>query len=97
MQDKNGKPLVPLPPVTVITVKVPLDEATREFYDAVERESAARVYEFFLRGADPANVSRKPGNRERFLIRSQMPIGVNVLSMLTRLRYANMWTISGPC
>ena len=57
MQDKNGQPLVPLPPVTVITVKVPLDEATREFYDAVERESAARVNEFFSRGADPANVS----------------------------------------
>ena len=57
MLDKNGQPLVPLPPVTVITVKVPLDVATREFYDAVERESAARVNEFFLRGADPANVS----------------------------------------
>lgn len=57
MQDKNGQPLVPLPPVTVINVKVPLDVATREFYDAVERESAARVNEFFLRGADPANVS----------------------------------------
>ena len=58
MQDKDGQRLVPLPPVTVITVKVPLDEATREFYDAVECESAARVNEFFLRGADPANVSR---------------------------------------
>ena len=58
MRDKDGQPLVPLPPVTIITVKIPLDEATREFYDAVERESAARVHEFFLRGADPANVSR---------------------------------------
>lgn len=58
MQDKNGQPLVPLPPVTVITVKVPLDEATREFYDAVERESAARVNEFFLRGTGLADVSR---------------------------------------
>lgn len=58
MQDKNGQPLVPLPPVTVITVKVSLDGATREFYDAVERESAARVNEFFLRGKDFANVSR---------------------------------------
>lgn len=61
MLDKNGERLVPLPPVTVITVKVPLDEGTREFYDAVERESAARVTEFFLRGADPANVSHKQG------------------------------------
>jgi SWI/SNF-related matrix-associated actin-dependent regulator of chromatin subfamily A3 len=57
MQDKNGQPIVPLPPVTVITVKVPLDGATRELYDAVQCESAARVNEFFLRGADPANVS----------------------------------------
>jgi SWI/SNF-related matrix-associated actin-dependent regulator of chromatin subfamily A3 len=61
MQNKNGQPLVPLPPVTVITVKVPLDVVTREFYDAVERESAARVNEFFLRGADPYNVSRIEG------------------------------------
>jgi SWI/SNF-related matrix-associated actin-dependent regulator of chromatin subfamily A3 len=61
MQDKTGKPLIPLPPVTVITVKVPLDEATREFYDAVEQESAARVNEFFLRGADPANVNHIQG------------------------------------
>jgi len=58
MQNKNGEPLVPLPPVTDITVRVSLDKATHEFYDAVERESAARVSEFFLRGADPANVSR---------------------------------------
>ena len=61
MQDKNGKPIVPLPPVTVITVKVPLDDATREFYDTVERESAARVNEFFLRGADSASVSPRQG------------------------------------
>lgn len=61
MQDKDGRPLVPLPPVNVVTVKVPLDETTREFYDAIERESAARVHEFFLRGADPANVSRTKG------------------------------------
>jgi len=66
MQDKDGRPLVPLPPVNVITVKVPLDEATREFYDAIERESAARVHEFFLRGADPANVSRTPGAERNY-------------------------------
>jgi hypothetical protein len=71
MQDKDGQPLVPLPPVTIITVQVPLDEQTREFYDAVEHESAARVHEFFLRGADPAHVSHiDRRGRERFLIRS---------------------------
>lgn len=70
MQDKNGKALVPLPPVTFNVIPVKLDEKTREFYDTVEEESRALIQDYLARGA----------NRE------DMPTGVNVLSMLTRLR-----------
>ncbi|KAG8837816.1 hypothetical protein FRC18_007854 [Serendipita sp. 400] len=70
MQDKDGKALVPLPPVTFHVVPIQLDEETREFYEAVEEEARGLVQEFVGRGG----------------IRSEMPTGVNVLSMLTRLR-----------
>ncbi|KZO90728.1 hypothetical protein CALVIDRAFT_568793 [Calocera viscosa TUFC12733] len=61
MQDENGKPLVPLPPVEVVVVRVTLDDSTREVYDAIEAESRRRLDEYVTgRAADtiaaPANV-----------------------------------------
>lgn len=70
MQDKEGKALVPLPPVVINVVRVQLDDATRELYDAVESESRDLVHTFYANG----------GHRD------ELPVGVNVLSMLTRLR-----------
>ncbi|KAG8811117.1 hypothetical protein FRC17_002624 [Serendipita sp. 399] len=70
MQDKDGKALVPLPPVTFHVVPIQLDEKTRDFYDAVEEEARGLVQEFVDRGG----------------VRTEAPIGANVLSMLTRLR-----------
>ncbi|PVF99077.1 hypothetical protein CPB86DRAFT_784078 [Serendipita vermifera] len=70
MQDKDGKALVPLPPVTFNVVKVQLDDETRNFYDLVESQVRTLVQEYVTHGGRD----------------DQMPPGVNVLSMLTRLR-----------
>ncbi|EJU03956.1 hypothetical protein DACRYDRAFT_87309 [Dacryopinax primogenitus] len=45
MQDENGKPLVPVPPVEMIVVRVTLDDETRKVYDAIEAESRRRFDE----------------------------------------------------
>lgn len=51
MRDKKGQPLVQLPPVEIITVKVQLDEEARVFYDAVEAEARQRVEEYMRTAA----------------------------------------------
>ncbi|KAG8935555.1 hypothetical protein FRC02_007699 [Tulasnella sp. 418] len=74
MQDRDGKPLVPLPPVDVTIVRVTLSEKEKELYDTVFAETQKRFAEFVrtnsVRGGAPV----------------QAPMAVNVLSMLTRLR-----------
>ena len=59
MHDHDGKPLVPLPPVEVVVVKVELDAETREFYNAVEEQSRLRVAEL-VAGASTDAVSPLP-------------------------------------
>jgi SWI/SNF-related matrix-associated actin-dependent regulator of chromatin subfamily A3 len=46
MQDETGKPLVPLPPVEMIVVRVTLDDETRKTYNAIEAESRRRFNEY---------------------------------------------------
>jgi len=60
MQDKNGKPLIPLPPVVVNIVRVQLDEKTREIYDAVESESRELVHNFYANGGHRDDVHLLP-------------------------------------
>lgn len=50
MQDKDGNALVPLPPVVINVVRVQLDDATREIYDAIEQESRYLVQNFYANG-----------------------------------------------
>ena len=56
MQDKDGNALVPLPPVVINVVRVQLDEATREVYNAVERESRQLVQTFYANGGHREDV-----------------------------------------
>ncbi|KZT56200.1 hypothetical protein CALCODRAFT_497639 [Calocera cornea HHB12733] len=61
MQDEHGNPLVPLPPVEVVIVRVTLDDQTRKVYDAIEAESRRRFSEYLTGSnadpvAAPANV-----------------------------------------
>ncbi|KZT67187.1 hypothetical protein DAEQUDRAFT_407067 [Daedalea quercina L-15889] len=43
MQDKDGKPLVPLPPVDITVMPVTITGKARELYDAVEELSSDRI------------------------------------------------------
>ncbi|KAI0633366.1 SNF2 family N-terminal domain-containing protein [Trametes polyzona] len=70
MQDKDGKPLVPLPPVEVTIVPVTLPPKARELYDAVEQLSKERV----------GNLLQRHGSMNAAAVQS------NVLSLLTRMR-----------
>jgi SWI/SNF-related matrix-associated actin-dependent regulator of chromatin subfamily A3 len=46
MQDKFGKPLVPLPPVDITVIPVPLGDEARALYDAIGSVSQQRVEKF---------------------------------------------------
>ncbi|KAG2362277.1 SNF2 family N-terminal domain-containing protein [Suillus spraguei] len=46
MQDKFGKPLVPLPPVDITVIPVPLGDEARALYDAIRSVSQQRVDKF---------------------------------------------------
>ncbi|KAI0675019.1 SNF2 family N-terminal domain-containing protein [Trametes maxima] len=70
MQDKDGKPLVPLPPVEITVVPVTLTAEARELYDAVEQLSKERV----------GNLLQRHGSIHAAAVQS------NVLSLLTRMR-----------
>ncbi|OJT07139.1 Helicase-like transcription factor [Trametes pubescens] len=70
MQDKDGKPLVPLPPVEMTVVPVALTPKAREMYDAVEELSKQRV----------GNLLAQHGTMHAAAVQS------NVLSLLTRMR-----------
>ncbi|EDR08813.1 SNF2 superfamily protein, partial [Laccaria bicolor S238N-H82] len=52
MQDANGLPLIPLPPVEMIKVPVALNEEARRLYDEVQRVSQQRFENFINRGAN---------------------------------------------
>ncbi|KAG1766956.1 SNF2 family N-terminal domain-containing protein [Suillus occidentalis] len=74
MQDKFGKPLVPLPPVVttvvdITVIPVPLGDEARALYDAIGSVSQQRVEKF---------MNQQGGMTTAFT--------TNVLSMLTRLR-----------
>ncbi|KAI9067101.1 hypothetical protein FKP32DRAFT_1588914 [Trametes sanguinea] len=70
MQDKDGKPLVPLPPVEMTVMRVTLSPRERELYDAVEQLSKQRV----------GNLIQQHGSINAAAVQS------NVLSLLTRMR-----------
>ncbi|KAI0344734.1 hypothetical protein BDW22DRAFT_1354880 [Trametopsis cervina] len=70
MQDKDGNPLIPLPPVDHTVVPVTLTAEARELYNAVESMSLERV----------DNLLSRHGSASSAAVQS------NVLSMLTRLR-----------
>ncbi|KAI0334969.1 hypothetical protein GY45DRAFT_967409 [Cubamyces sp. BRFM 1775] len=70
MQDKDGKALVPLPPVDVTIIPVTLPPKARELYDAVEQLSKERV----------GNLIQRHGSINAAAVQS------NVLSLLTRMR-----------
>ncbi|KAH8108075.1 SNF2 family N-terminal domain-containing protein [Cristinia sonorae] len=70
MQDSEGKPLVPLPPVEITLVPVTLDPKARELYDAIEELSQQRF----------DNLVSRHGGVGSAAVQS------NVLSMLTRMR-----------
>ncbi|KAI0779816.1 SNF2 family N-terminal domain-containing protein [Fomes fomentarius] len=70
MQDKDGNPLVPLPPVDMTIVPVTLTPQARELYDAVEKLSQERL----------GNLLRQHGSINAAAVQS------NVLSLLTRMR-----------
>ncbi|KAG8948964.1 hypothetical protein FRC04_009165 [Tulasnella sp. 424] len=74
MRDKDGKPLVPLPPVEVTVVRVALNDQERRLYDDIFHESQRRFEDFLGAG----NATHQPAG--------DMPMAANVLSMLTRLR-----------
>ncbi|KAG8950608.1 hypothetical protein FRC00_007611 [Tulasnella sp. 408] len=74
MRDKEGKPLVPLPPVEVTVVRVTLNDEERNLYDDIFHESQRRFEDFLGAGAT------------MHLPAGDMPMAANVLSMLTRLR-----------
>ncbi|KAG1890243.1 SNF2 family N-terminal domain-containing protein [Suillus subluteus] len=46
MQDRFGKPLVPLPPVDITVIPVPLGDEARALYDAIGSVSQQRVEKF---------------------------------------------------
>ncbi|KAG2129835.1 SNF2 family N-terminal domain-containing protein [Suillus bovinus] len=46
MQDKSGKPLVPLPPVDMTVIPVPLGDEARALYDAIGSVSQQRVEKY---------------------------------------------------
>ncbi|KXN85344.1 Putative SWI/SNF-like matrix-associated actin-dependent regulator [Leucoagaricus sp. SymC.cos] len=46
MQDSQGNPLIPLPPVEMIKVPVTLDDETRQLYDQVEQASRQRFRDY---------------------------------------------------
>lgn len=46
MQDKFGKPLVPLPPVDITVIPVPLGDEARALYDAIVSVSQQRVEKY---------------------------------------------------
>ncbi|TBU43646.1 SNF2 family N-terminal domain-containing protein [Dichomitus squalens] len=70
MQDKDGKPLVPLPPVEITMIPVTLTPQAREMYDAVEQLSKERV----------GSLLHRHGSIHSASVQS------NVLSLLTRMR-----------
>ncbi|KAI0356200.1 hypothetical protein OH77DRAFT_1423798 [Trametes cingulata] len=70
MQDKDGKSLVPLPPVDITVVPVALTPKARELYEAVEQLSKERV----------GNLIQRHGSIHSAAVQS------NVLSLLTRMR-----------
>ncbi|KAH9942327.1 SNF2 family N-terminal domain-containing protein [Epithele typhae] len=70
MQDKNGNPLVPLPPVDVVVIPVTLHPKARELYDTVELLTKERV----------GNLLNAHGSMQATAVQS------NVLSLLTRMR-----------
>ncbi|KAG8857347.1 hypothetical protein FRB96_005834 [Tulasnella sp. 330] len=74
MRDKNGNPLVPLPPVEVTVVRVTLNDVERQLYDDIFAESQRRFEDYVQAGG-----ARHPAG-------AAVPMAANVLSMLTRLR-----------
>ncbi|TCD63046.1 hypothetical protein EIP91_006059 [Steccherinum ochraceum] len=70
MQDSEGKPLVPLPPVEMTLIPVTLDPAARELYDAIEEQTQLRF----------DSLMRQQGGLGAASVQS------NILSMLTRMR-----------
>ncbi|VDB95911.1 unnamed protein product [Peniophora sp. CBMAI 1063] len=71
MQDADGNPLVPLPPVEMTVVRVTLHPDARELYDRVEEISRDRIDRALNQSnGELANIS----------------VTTNALSMLTRLR-----------
>ncbi|KAI0035861.1 SNF2 family N-terminal domain-containing protein [Vararia minispora EC-137] len=73
MQDSDGKPLVPLPPVDVTVVPVALHDEARQLYDQIEELSKARIEEFMDATGERAALAN-------------VALTTNALSMLTRLR-----------
>ncbi|KZT00465.1 uncharacterized protein LAESUDRAFT_553779 [Laetiporus sulphureus 93-53] len=70
MQDSEGNPLIPLPPVDVTVVPVSLTDQARELYDAVEQLSKQRI----------DNLIQMHGSIHSAAVQT------NMLSLLTRLR-----------
>ncbi|PIL34185.1 transcription factor [Ganoderma sinense ZZ0214-1] len=70
MQDKDGKPLVPLPPVEMTMIPVTLTPQAREMYDIVEELTKERV----------GSLLQRHGSIHAAAVQS------NVLSLLTRMR-----------
>jgi SWI/SNF-related matrix-associated actin-dependent regulator of chromatin subfamily A3 len=81
-KDKDGKPLVSLPPIEYYQVPVKLDEETRRTYDEVHAESRRRFEE-----------SIRSGEVRPFATLANLQSAANVLAMLTRCKllpsYAN--------
>ncbi|KIY67158.1 hypothetical protein CYLTODRAFT_490860 [Cylindrobasidium torrendii FP15055 ss-10] len=50
MQDSDGNPLIPLPPVSITVVPVALHDEARELYDKVEELSKDRIEGYISRG-----------------------------------------------
>ncbi|KIY50140.1 hypothetical protein FISHEDRAFT_71758 [Fistulina hepatica ATCC 64428] len=57
MQDLDGKPLVPLPPVEMILIPVTLYDDTRELYDKVEKLSKIKLESFMQAGSHTSMAS----------------------------------------
>lgn len=50
MQDSDGNPLIPLPPVEITVVPVALHEEARKLYDEVEGLTKDRIEGYLSRG-----------------------------------------------
>lgn len=53
MQDNQGNPLVPLPPVDITVVRIMLEEKTKKIYDEVERISRRRFEDALHNKSNP--------------------------------------------